>query len=61
MARALTTTAQLIDAGLAGAADAPALAEVAHGFKLCMSPEMALAAPASGDGGRGNSCRMPPD
>ncbi|MFN4170803.1 MAG: lysine-2,3-aminomutase-like protein [Pseudorhodobacter sp.] len=50
MTRALTTTAQFVDAGLADAADAPALAEVARGFKLRMSPEMALAALSPGDG-----------
>lgn len=48
--KALTTPAQFIDAGLAPPSEAAALAEVASAFKLRMSPEMARAVAAAGDG-----------
>ncbi|MBL4918047.1 lysine-2,3-aminomutase-like protein [Szabonella alba] len=49
-ARALTTPAQFVAAGLADPVDAAALGQVAAEFKLRMSPEMARAVAAPGDG-----------
>ncbi len=49
-ARALTTPAQFVAARLADPAEAAALTRVAAEFKLRMSPEMARAVAAPGDG-----------